>query len=282
MRSEVLLSKVSFSGKTDSLTPDGPDKTYDVMGLRLHDLHRTEIADRVLAAVMSRQKYLVVNANAHLVTLAQSRPWLFDMFKAADLAFCDGAGVQLASRFLTGRTLHRTTPPEWIGAVADRLDSRHSVFWVGGKEETVERAATMFAERYGVRTAGTQHGFFDMAANSPANLDLIDRINQARPNLLLVNMGMPRQEQWLWENWHKLDPMVAVTAGALVDHVAGHVARPPRWVANLGVEWLVRLVREPRRLWRRYLLGLPVFAVYVARHAISRSARRSRSGSQSS
>ena len=73
-------------------------------------------------------------------------------------------------------------------------------------------------------------------------------------------MGMPRQERWLWETFDQLQTGVAITAGALVDHAAGRVRRPPRWVANLGVEWLVRLVREPRRLWRRYLLGLPALA----------------------
>jgi N-acetylglucosaminyldiphosphoundecaprenol N-acetyl-beta-D-mannosaminyltransferase len=81
-------------------------------------------------------------------------------------------------------------------------------------------------------------------------------------------MGMPRQERWLWDNWEELGPVVAITAGALVDHAAGRVRRPPRWVANLGVEWLVRLLREPRRLWRRYLLGLPVFGAYLLGYAI--------------
>jgi len=241
----------------------------DVMGLRLHNLHRNVIAERVAAAAIAKRKMLVVNANASLIVLAQSNQWLGRMFETADIAFCDGAGVQLAIRFLTGRAAHRTTPPEWIGPVLESVGSAGSVFWLGGNPGVVEEAARRYEARYGVRTAGTQHGFFDVSKNSPATLALVARINEAKPSILLVNMGMPRQERWLWENWDLLPPVVAITAGALVDHAAGRVHRPPRWVANFGIEWLVRLVHEPRRLWRRYLFGLPVFGAYVLRYAIS-------------
>ena len=67
-----------------------------------------------------------------------------------------------------------------------------------------------------------------------------------------MNMGMPLEERWLADHWDRLNVKVAVTAGALVDHVAGRVRRPPRWVANCGLEWAARLAIEPRRLWRRY------------------------------
>ena len=240
----------------------------EVMGLRLHNLHRTVIAERVKSAALSRQKMLVVNANAHLVVLAQRNSWIPKLFSRADIAFCDGAGVQLAIRLLTGRAAHRTTPPEWIGTVLKPLGLNASIFWLGGIPEVVAKAASRYEAKFNVRTVGVQHGFFDMSPNSSDTLELIERINRAAPSILLVNMGMPRQERWLWENWDRLNPCVAITAGALVDHAAGRVRRPPRWVANLGIEWLARLVREPRRLWRRYLFGLPVFGVYVLRYAL--------------
>ena len=240
------------------------------MGLRLQDIPRAVIAERVHDAALARRKMLVVTANAHLVVLSQTHTWLRSMFAAADIAFCDGAGVQVAGRILTGRTLHRTTPPEWIGTVLQRLGPQGSVFWLGGTEAVVASAADAFARKYGVRTAGYQHGYFDASPGSADSRAIVERINAARPSILLVNMSMPRQEEWLWANWRRLDPGVAITAGALVDHAAGRAARPPRWVANLGVEWLVRLVREPRRLWRRYLLGLPMFGFHMVRYSLRR------------
>ncbi len=259
---ETVTSNVILRDETS------PTDVIEVMGLRLHNLHRDVIAQRVASAAILRRKTLVVNANAHLVVLSQTNPWIRALFSTADIAFCDGAGVQLAIRLLTGRAAHRTTPPEWIGTVLKSLGPKASIFWLGGRPEVVTKAASRYEELYAVRTAGVQHGFFDMSLNSADTLALVEKINRAAPSILLVNMGMPRQERWLWDNWDRLQPGVTITGGALVDHAAGHVQRPPRWVANLGIEWLVRLVREPRRLWRRYLLGLPVFGVYVLQYAL--------------
>jgi len=238
--------------------------------LRLDNLHRHEIARRVAVAARRGARLMVMNANAHLATLAQRQSWLPELFSQADIAFCDGAGVQFAAFFLTGKWLQRTTPPEWIGPVLERLGPEASIFWIGGQPEIAAQAAAAYEARYHVKTAGVQHGYFDADPNSADSRALIARINAARPNIILLNMGMPRQERWLLDNYHLLETGVAITAGALVDHAAGRVRRPPRWVANLGVEWLVRLLVEPRRLWRRYLLGLPVFGYYVLCHALSR------------
>jgi len=269
MRSDRVRRVPLRDGNSIPVGPTSEAAKIDIMGLRLHNLHRNAIAKRVIAAVNSKQKMLVVNANAHLVVLAQTVGWMSALFSKADIAFCDGAGVQLAIRLLKGRAAHRTTPPEWIGGVLEAFGPQASIFWLGGSSEAVVKAAQHYEERYGVRTAGVQHGYFDMEKNSIENLALVARINSAAPSILLVNMGMPRQERWLWENWDRLQTGVAITAGALVDHAAGRVQRPPRWVANMGIEWLVRLTREPKRLWRRYLLGLPVFGFYVLRYALS-------------
>lgn len=263
------------AGSSSQAAPPPPVSSYDMLGLRLHDLHREVIALRVFEAARDRRKFMVVNANAHMVVLAQRERWLKDLFARADIAFCDGAGVQFARRFLEGASAHRTTPPEWIGKVLSALGPDGSVFWIGGAPDVVREAAEKFERRYGVRTAGVQHGFFDLSRDSEDNRALVAAISAARPSLVLVNMGMPRQERWLYENFEDLDCGAVITAGALVDHAAGRVSRPPRWVANLGVEWLVRLVREPRRLWRRYLVGLPVFGYHVVRERLR---RRSASG----
>ncbi|NHN91679.1 WecB/TagA/CpsF family glycosyltransferase [Acetobacter sicerae] len=235
----------------------------EVMGLDLMDIPREDIVACLTETVRQGGAARVINANAHCVTLSQKQPWLRELFDKAEIAFCDGAGVQLASMFLTGKNLHRTTPPEWIGNMLSALGDTANIFWLGGEQDVAEKAAAAFAAKYGCRTAGVQHGFFDATPGSPESERVIEKIVAAKPSVLLLNMGMPRQERWLWDNWDRLPPVVAITAGALVDHAAGRVSRPPRWVANLGLEWLVRLSREPTRLWRRYLLGLPCFGAYV-------------------
>jgi N-acetylglucosaminyldiphosphoundecaprenol N-acetyl-beta-D-mannosaminyltransferase len=244
------------------------DKRLEVMGVTLDNVSGAEIEERVIAAARGGQRLLVANANAHMVVLTQTRPWLREFLADADITFCDGAGVQLATLALRGKAIHRTTPTEWVLTVLNALGPEASIFWLGGKPDVVEQAAKMYESRFGVRTAGTQHGFFDSAPGSKESLEVVAAIRAARPNILLVNMSMPLQERWLAAHFAQLPPCVAITGGALVDHAAGLVRRPPRWVANMGLEWLVRLAIEPRRLWRRYLLGLPLFGAYVLRYAV--------------
>ena len=238
-------------------------------GLTIDDMGANAVVARIAAGLASGQRLLVLNANAHLITQAQRLPWLREFFNRADIAFFDGAGPQLAAWMRTGMRPARTTPPEWADRVGALVASRGgSVFWLGGTAETAARAADIFSARHGVRTAGWRDGFFDLDPASADSLALVEQINAARPDILFVNMGMPRQERWLNDNWHRIDAQVAITAGALVDHVAGKVRRPPRWVADLGLEWAVRLAVEPRRLWRRYLLGLPQFGLLVVSDAV--------------
>jgi N-acetylglucosaminyldiphosphoundecaprenol N-acetyl-beta-D-mannosaminyltransferase len=245
-------------------------ETTRLLGVRVDDVPIESIVAEVCSAVLERRRLLVLNVNANMLMLARQNAWLNDFLGGADLVFCDGAGIQLASLILRRRNLHRTTPPEWVGAAAQKLAAANSsVFWLGGAPGVVERAARNFEAQTGLRTAGTQHGFFDHEPGSADNRQIIAEINRTSPDLLFVNMGMPLQERWLATYWPALNARVAITAGALVDHAAGRVSRPPRWVANCGLEWAVRLAIEPRRLWRRYLLGLPSFGLAVLSELIA-------------
>jgi N-acetylglucosaminyldiphosphoundecaprenol N-acetyl-beta-D-mannosaminyltransferase len=94
---------------------------------------------------------------------------------------------------------------------------------------------------------------------------VIDIINRSGASVLLVGFGMPLQELWITSYRAQLRPLLVFSVGAAFDYAAGEVARGPRWLTQYGFEWLARLAIEPRRLWRRYLLGLPEFAMLVAR-----------------
>ena len=183
-------------------------------------------------------------------------------------------GAQLAARLLSGRHPRRTTPPEWVFDIARGVAKRGgSIYMLGGEKTAAVLASERLSIATGVRIAGVRDGFFDHARGSGDNAVLLAEINAARPDVLFINMGMPRQERWLYDHWDQLDTPVAITAGALVDHLAGRVRRPPKWVADMGLEWLVRLAVEPSRLWRRYVLGLPVFGWRVVRERLSLPAK---------
>jgi N-acetylglucosaminyldiphosphoundecaprenol N-acetyl-beta-D-mannosaminyltransferase len=100
----------------------------------------------------------------------------------------------------------------------------------------------------------THHGYFSIEQGAHDNLSVLKEIEEYAPNLLLIGMGMPRQEYWILENYDQLKANAILTAGACMDYVAGNVPTPPRWMGRTGLEWLYRLLNEPKRLWKRYLV----------------------------
>ena len=128
-----------------------------------------------------------------------------------------------------------------------------------------QAAARKLKQRYpGLNVVGVHHGYFDRSENEA----VVQKINAAAPDILLVGLGMPLQEYWLMENRHRLDASVALTGGAAFDYVSGRLRRGPRLLVSSGFEWLARLLIDPRRLWRRYLVGNPLFLLRVVRQRL--------------
>lgn len=209
----------------------------------------------------SDQKQLILNVNTNCLNLAFEHAWLRDFLNSAHIVFSDGYGVILAASVLGYRLASRTTFADWIHSLSQLAVQRgYTLFFLGARPGVAANAASRLWETYpDLRIVGTQHGYFDKTPGSADSRRVIDRINAVRPDILFVSFGMPLQERWLMEHWEMLDVGIGLTAGAMLDYVAGGLKRPPRWMTDRGLEWLGRLVIEPRRLWKRYLIGIPVF-----------------------
>jgi N-acetylglucosaminyldiphosphoundecaprenol N-acetyl-beta-D-mannosaminyltransferase len=217
--------------------------------------------------VRGGRRGLVLNVNAHCLNLCYEDPELRGFMNGAEVVFCDGAGVMLAARILGKRIPQRITYADWIWQLADFAAAQgFSLYLLGARPGVAQEAARRLGERYpGLRIAGTRHGYFERGAGSAA---VVRDINAATPDILLVGLGMPLQERWLMENWQRLDVRVALTGGAVFDYASGRSRRGPRLLRDNGFEWLARLLAEPRRLWRRYLLGNPLFLLRVLRQRL--------------
>jgi N-acetylglucosaminyldiphosphoundecaprenol N-acetyl-beta-D-mannosaminyltransferase len=219
---------------------------------------------------------LIMGPNAQLVTLAARNPRFAAALRSADLAVPDGISIVLAARLLNRRVPQRVTG----GDLMERLcieAARHnlSVFFLGGLPGAAALTARKFERNHpGFRTAGTccpPPGF----ENDPADCArILKQIAAARPDLLCVAFGAPKQEIWMHENCRTLPIGAAISVGAALDTQSGLRKRAPRWTHHIGLEWLYRLIREPRRMWRRYLLGNTFFLWLVARQWWSGSAFR--------
>ena len=216
----------------------------------------------------SEASMTIFYANSHAVTLAESNPEFATAMAKADAIFCDGFGIYLASRLLGVSVPERFSWPDWF----DRLgtvcrDAGAAMFFLGAKEGVAAEAGRRLERVNPGLRVHSHHGHFpkDDASSAAA----IDMINRSGATVLLVGFGMPLQEVWVTKHRRQLQPKIVLSVGATFDYMAGHIVRGPRWLTDHGFEWLTRLVIEPRRLWRRYLLGLPEFGLLVGRQWIS-------------
>jgi len=215
----------------------------------------------------------VMYVNAHVVNQSRVTPGLGGALRRADLVYCDGYGVRLAARLLNLPVPHRMTGADWIWGLAALCElAGHSVYLLGS-EPPIAREAAERLRRWHPRldVVGAHHGYFDL--HSPHNERVIEEINAHRPHIVLVGMGTPKQELWVDRYAAQLGGAVVWTVGALFDYVSGHTPRAPRWLADNGLEWIFRLAIEPTRMWRRYLIGNPIFLRRVASEARRSAAR---------
>ena len=215
--------------------------------------------------LVRRRAGVILNVNAHGLNLLHEDEVLRDFFAAADIVFCDGAGVRLAARMLGDWLPERVTYADWLPRLAALAEERgFSLFFLGARPGVAMEASAKLRDSHpGLRIVGVRHGFFDHRAGSPENEAVVAEIKAARPDVLLLGLGMPLQERWLMENHRRLDVGVSLTGGAVFDYASESLWRGPRLLTDNGFEWLARLLVEPRRLWRRYLLGNPLFLARV-------------------
>jgi N-acetylglucosaminyldiphosphoundecaprenol N-acetyl-beta-D-mannosaminyltransferase len=212
----------------------------------------------------------VMYVNAHVLNQSLEQRPLSDALHAADLVYCDGYGVRLAAKALDVQIPHRMTGADWIWDLAALCEPLGlSIYLLGSDPGHAAEAAARLRRRHPrLRIAGTHHGYFDLGSAHDARV--LEDINARRPDILLVGMGTPKQELWVEQNAAAVDAGVLWTVGALFDYVSGHTPRAPGWLADNGLEWIFRLAIEPQRMWRRYLLGNPVFVSRVAAQARAR------------
>jgi N-acetylglucosaminyldiphosphoundecaprenol N-acetyl-beta-D-mannosaminyltransferase len=210
--------------------------------------------ERVAGAARSGPRQTILYVNAHCMNVQDRDPIYRRILAAADVVYCDGMGIVLAARLAGQEIPERMTGADWIQDLC-RTAVEHdlSLSFLGGTEEAVHGAAAALRRRYpGLRILG-ERGGYDVGPEA------IAAINEQRPDILLVGMGVPIQEKWVDRHRAELDVPVVWAVGGLFDVVSGGVPRGPRWMTQHGLEWLFRLLVEPRRLGRRYLLGNPRF-----------------------
>jgi N-acetylglucosaminyldiphosphoundecaprenol N-acetyl-beta-D-mannosaminyltransferase len=230
----------------------------DILGVGFDRVALVDAVTQIEARLDSGKRTFVITANPEFVMLCRDDREVAGIARRADLVVPDGTGAVVASRLL-GDPLPGRAPGRLL---VDRLaavasERGLSMFLLGAADGIAERAAATLRERHpSLRIAGTYAGSADDDA------DVVPRVATAAPDVLLVAFGMPKQERWIARNLDRVPSVrVAVGVGGSLDYLSGAAVPPPRIVHAVGLEWLWRLVRDPRR-WRRQRV-LPLFALLV-------------------
>ena len=216
-----------------------------------------EVLGAIERATQRATPVLIANHNAHSLFLVRRSAELRRFFAIADLIQIDSTPLIAWGRLmgLPARRAMRSTYLDWRDDFWTLAEARRwRVFYLGGKPGVAAKAAERLGARYPNTVIAHRDGYFDAAPNSPDNDSVRQVIADFDPDVLMVGMGMPRQELWALRNRDVMRRGAILTVGAAFDYEAGAQWAPPRWTGRLGVEWLARLVSQPRRLSSRYLI----------------------------
>jgi N-acetylglucosaminyldiphosphoundecaprenol N-acetyl-beta-D-mannosaminyltransferase len=234
---------------------------YKFLGVKVDALSIPELNSLIGKSIEQKQKWIIANHNLHSLYLYHNDPEMQGFYAKAEYTHIDSMPLVFVGKLL-GFPLkreQRVTYADWVWPLMGEAASKGwRVFYLGSKPGVAEQGANILRQKYPGLQIACAHGYIDMDKDSQDNLATLAAINAYQPHILMVGMGMPRQEHWISDNLENIHTNTILTSGACIDYVAGAIPTPPRWMGRFGLEWLYRLLSEPKRLWRRYLLE-PLF-----------------------
>lgn len=234
-------------------------QTCDVLGVKFHNVTREEALERLKLFLQEPVAHCVFTPNPEIVMSARKNSYFMKILNSASLLVPDGIGVVIASKFGKSKLKERVAGYDLIQALFEYIkDKDFTVYFFGGSPGVAEEAKEKMEFKYsGIRIIGVSDGYFD---GNKERL-IIDDILEKKPDILLVGLGAPKQETWIFENMHKLPSKILIGVGGSFDGMSGKVKRAPDIFIKLGLEWFYRLIKQPSRFFR--MLRLPLFMLIV-------------------
>ncbi len=234
-----------------------------LFGTTIHSISFSEAVGAIHELIESASKHYIITPNVdHIIRLQNDRQFK-RVYEGASLVLPDGMPLIWASRLLGKRLVCRVTGADLVPAICSLAEQKgYGIYLLGSTTPVVQAAELQLRRTFpGLIVSGTHHGFLQDGDEE----GVIKAINAAAPHVLFVGMGSPKQELWVMQNIESLNIKVALCIGGVLEIIAGTRQRAPAWMQRTGFEWMYRLLQEPRRLWKRYLVDDMVFFRIVAR-----------------
>ena len=232
-------------------------KKVNILGAKIDRITMDEAKDIAMSFFETEGKKVIYTPNSEIILYASRNSEFMDKLNSADLIIADGIGVVYGAKILRNSLPERVAGFDLLKTIFPFMAQKGlSLYLLGSKPGVSEKAGeNLFKDYPGIKIAGTHDGYFK------DDSEVINDINSKKPDLLLVCLGFPKQENWIYDNREKLDVKAMIVAGVCLDVFSGTVERAPEFYCKHGLEWFYRLKKEPWRFKR--MTALPVFALKV-------------------
>ncbi|MBU1152712.1 WecB/TagA/CpsF family glycosyltransferase [bacterium] len=231
-----------------------------IFGIRIDNVTYTKVLQKIEDFIKSDKLHVLVFANPEIVMKACKYPEYKKYINNVDLVAPDGIGLIWASKILGNPLKERVTGTDITYKLAELSAKKgYSLYFIGGENGVAEKAVENLKRLYsGVNIIGFHHGFWEKEKEE----EIIKDINSKNPDILMVCLGMYKQEMWIKKNLHNLNVKICFGNGGALDFVSGKRKRAPKWIINMGLEWLIRLIQDPCRVKRQYQILLFIILVF--------------------
>ncbi len=222
----------------------------------VNNVSMKETLQEICRLVDAKQKSYVVAINVDVVMKMETDSYLKEITDKADLTLVDGKPLVWISKWHKKPVKAKISGSDLVPRLCRVADKKgYSVFIIGGADGVAEKAKNNLEKKLkNLKIIGTYSPPFGFEKNEEELRKINTMISDVHPDLVIACFGCPKQEKWIYENYHKYDGTVSICAGATVDFLAGTVNRAPKWMRERGLEWMYRLLQEPKRLFKRYLV----------------------------
>jgi N-acetylglucosaminyldiphosphoundecaprenol N-acetyl-beta-D-mannosaminyltransferase len=248
-----------------------------ILSCQFTTLSSRDVIDSILAWDNEKRPCFLSCGNPHSLVEASKDKYFSKALSKSEFLIPDGIGIVLASKYLGGSITSRLTGFDIFSGLSSELNKarKSKYFFLGSTDETLQKIKHRLQKDYeGIELVGTYSPPYKLEFSEEDNNAMIEQVNESGADVLWVGMTAPKQEKWILKNLDRLDVKFVGAIGAVFDFYAGNINRSPPIFQQLGLEWLPRLLQEPRRLWRRNFISTPVFIyrVFLSRFSGGRSA----------
>lgn len=244
----------------------------NILGVKVSSINNQELNDLVTKRILEKQKMQICITPVNSVLAAMNNDEVLNVYNNAEVVLCDSVPLKWASSFLNTPIKERITGLDFLpDVVALCAKNNFSIFLLGASPGVAEKLKQTILLQYpNCNIVGIYVPPFMKVFSGDENQKMINAVNAAAPDILLVSLTAPKQDIWIAENLHRVNASVQIGIGGAFEVMAGLAKRAPKWMHAAGLEWFYRFIQEPKRLFRRYFIEAPIFIPLIIKQKFMR------------